>query len=119
MEPETELAMIVFGSVLITIMQNKGLGMFANMIPSMGEKTPPMARPVVEKPAEPKPASPASSPPASSPSTTSAANPANVPAIPVMRRPTAEPKTVQLGSQGPPQGPKVAKKRNDDPVLQL
>jgi hypothetical protein len=111
MEPETELAMIVFGSVLITIMQNKGLGMFANMIPSMGEKTPPMARPVVEKPAEPKPAA---SPPASSPT---ASNPANVPAIPVMRRPTAEPKTVQLGASPP--APKVAKKRNDDPILQL
>lgn len=112
MEPETELAMIVFGSVLVTIMQNKGLGMFANMLPTMGgsEKTPPMARPVVEKPSETR----ESKSPVTSPSAGASA-PQNVPAIPVMRRPTAEPKTVQMDTSKP----KVAKKRNDEPPLQL
>lgn len=126
MSPETEMAVIVFGAVLVTIMHNKGLGMFANMMPGVASAptaTPPLARPVVPPPAPTQPSVPA---------------PQNIPSVPVMRRPksgeetktdvpkidakmenahakeTKEPatKTVSLHH-------KPAKKRNDEPVLNL
>lgn len=114
MSPESEMAVIVFGAVLITIMHNKGLGMFANMMPGVGASapaaTPPLARPVVPPPVP-------------------VAAPQNIPTVPVMRRPrTADPepspkpeikhepatKSVTLNHNHKP-----AKKRNDEPVLNL
>ena len=135
MTPESELALIVFGSVLVTIMHNKGLGSFASMLPTMGgssdskpaQATPPLARPVVPPVAPSVPSAP-SAVPTTVPMTF---NPmpnvpnasANMPAIPVMKRPVAttnnveEPKkkTVALASKN------VARKttRQPEDVLDL
>ena len=93
MSPESELAFIVFGSVLVTILHNKGLGMFAGMMPSFdgGSKeapsaTPPLARPVVPTPTT------------------------HSPAVPVMRRPTAQVSSAQVPPPEPTPIPEPPKK---------
>ena len=118
MSPETEMAVIVFGAVLVTIMHNKGLGMFANMMPGVASTpsaTPPLARPVVPPPPAPS-------------HSASATQPQNIPTVPVMRRPKTaeEPKAEPKPEIKPEPATKTvslhhkpAKKRPDEPVLNL
>ncbi len=128
LSPETELAIIVFGSVLVTIMHNNGFGFVANMFSgglgsAPAPTVPPMARPTTQPAARP------SSPP---PPTTSVPS---APAVPVMKRPA---KPIPMGSVGAEQIPdtasiaseprqktvtlepkKVARKRTEAPPLEL